>query len=1313
MPFIEDEKVNAPLGLPEGFDLNPDEAEAPEGSVLGAAFRMENPIVSGLTGYVQDQSKPFDPEYRVWDDIQGTKYEGYADRFHNARDVEDVGQIKAHIDREMEDRAVLDAAGFGGWVAEMAAGLLSPTSLLPGGAVYKGAKGGISIGKSALMTGAATGAAVSIDELFLQQSQQTRTGEESAIAIGGSVILGSMLGAGAAKLSKRQYVRTVEAVEAMPEIVREFDDSLRSIGAADTGKDMDLRREKVFQAINKVPLLRGIVRSDPMLRAMLSDNVEVRRGLADLAETVLQYKENEFGRPVTSGPSVESAIKTRRNTELAQAFSAMAKAFGEYAKDGPVGTVGRITAPITVRTQNLLRSKKKLTSTEFSQEVGKAMRREDQHPIPQVAQAAADLRKFFDGALADAIEVGLFDEGMKVKHAASYFSRIYNTELIKKNLRSGNDQDIAVVMRENMQLKRRAAEDRLANDRTVTNLENDRFTANETMREARNSLKKATEKARGKRDRAKAAVSREGKVGRVTEALRKAFQDRSEGLADRVMDKDVLAVFKDMVKDARGLTRLEPPDILKAIRELGGIKDPRFKNRWKNGDWVSDGTRTDIENILDNRAVSIRRNDGMELDYMREALVELGYLPEGSTEADLLDAISRSAGGEKVYSQLEDGAEIARYEAAQDFAAAMDELGIDLAQPIDKIIAKLPDMARNQPVQKAKAGEAARSAKKAGKSRSKAEDSAYKAMDRLEEAQNRLKELKDEVGPKVRDEIKAAREDLKKILPELKKAKAAQSADEYFAGLDDLEIEAVIDDTVNSLLGMKPGEHSIGTVMSKPSRARALDIADELLEPWLESDAGVVMSQYFNNIIPDIELTRKFGDIQMSGPLQKIVDEKDRLVRKAKTEKERVRHQDEAENRIRELQAMRDRIRGVYGVPEDPKSHMVRAGRALRTASYMGYLGGMTLSAMPDVAGVIGRGGVEAAFGSLTAVTDPKRMGLAIKDAQELGAAAEWWLNSRAMSISEVMDANGANTRMERGMGAAAQGFGYATGMIPWNAAWKSVGGAFISSRMSKAAMAVKNGKATKKQLLTLSANGIDSAMAQRIAKQIEQHADMNGQTWLPQAGKWTDQEAFEAFRNAMNREIDIMIVTPGQDKPLLFSSEAGKFFSQFKSFAVSSHHRILLAGMQRADAEVLAQFTTAVALGMFVAKTKAYVGGYEQKEGAALWEDAIDRAGLAGWLFEAHGLANGFTGGRLSLSGEETSRFQSRSTFEGLLGPSVDMGAGIFEGVSAISRGDSTYRDVKKIMRPLPGNNIPYLMGGFRQVEDALVDMTGSKPRN
>lgn len=986
MGFFEPTAEAGPVAIPKGLSLNQEVQSPGFMKTLGAAWRMDAPIGAVMNRTEFAEAVPIDPKYSPWDEIKSSSYEQYWDRFAGARTVADTAAMKSQIDRENEDRRTLSAAGTPGMLMSFGASLLSPSTLIPGGAIIRGAKG-VKIATTAAVVGASAAVATAVDETVLQEAQVTRTGLETGLAIGGSLILGGVLGSAVGALSAREFrLNSVKAVEAVGH-QSTVTDGLRSIGAAENKRDLTLRREGLLKSIRNIPVLGQLMKTSPLLRTVLSDVDETRKASAMLAESPYQYRINEEGQSTLGGDvSVETRVKEREYNDLSNAYGGLNRAYAEYWADGPVSTVGRITQPITRAYSHLLGRSEKLTEAEFMDEVGRAMRRSDTHPIPQVQAAAQRLRStIFDRIKDEAVEVGLFGPDMKVKFADSYFSRVYKTGVIARHL--------------------------------------------------------------------------------------------------------------------------------------------------------GDGTEKDMEAML-----------------IREYSAERGV----------------------------DGAPV-----------------------------------------------------------------------------------------------------------------------------DPAEIKQAARETVQSILGMKPGQHPYRAGMGSPTKERVLSLSDEVLEPWLESDASVIMGHYFRSLVPDIEITRAFGDLEMTKAIEAINDEAARKSARATNGKARTKIQAEARENIADLQAMRDRIRGTYGVPDNPDGFIVQGSRALRNVSFMGHLGGMTIAAIPDVAGVIGRVGIQGAFGaSIDLVTNPKRLFRSITDTKDFGAASEWFLNSRAASLSDVFDPYARRTKLDLAGGWAANKFAKATGMTHWNIAWKSIGTAVIASRMGKAAEAVRTGAASANQLRLLSANGIEPFMAERIAKELEAHADKKGQIWMPNAGQWNDTDAFHAYRRAMVREMDIMVITPGQDIPLSFSKETGKFFLQFKRFGFSAYERILLAGLQRTDADMVAQFTTAVLLGGLVSNIRSQ----KPKEGVAFWEDALDRSGVAGWLMEPYNIGASTFG--LSISGEPVSRYQARSAGAGLLGPSVDMTLGVMEASNAFSTGQASYRDARKLMRPIPGNNLPYLLGLFRKIEDAMVKATGAKPR-
>ena len=171
--------------------------------LLGAAFRESNTIGSALGRQTLGVDNQPEDGFNAWNDIAGTKYEPHWKSFVSANNQRYADSIKRQIDMEEQDRRLVAAAGWRGTLASFAANTLDLPILIPGGGLVRSVKGGYSMGASALGIGAAAGVGVGVQEAALHASQETRTGQESAINIGAGVVLGSMLGAGAAGLLSR------------------------------------------------------------------------------------------------------------------------------------------------------------------------------------------------------------------------------------------------------------------------------------------------------------------------------------------------------------------------------------------------------------------------------------------------------------------------------------------------------------------------------------------------------------------------------------------------------------------------------------------------------------------------------------------------------------------------------------------------------------------------------------------------------------------------------------------------------------------------------------------------------------------------------------------------------------------------------------------------------------------------------------------------------------------------------------------------------------------------------------------------------
>ena len=130
---------------------------------------------------------------------------GYAPKFFDqVRDKGDLVSISNQIDNELKNRELLANQST---TQSLFTSLVSlgadPTILLPGGAVYKSVKFASTIAKTAASATAYTAGAMTLNEVILQNTQQTRTVNESVANVLVSSALGGAIGAGIGAFTSR------------------------------------------------------------------------------------------------------------------------------------------------------------------------------------------------------------------------------------------------------------------------------------------------------------------------------------------------------------------------------------------------------------------------------------------------------------------------------------------------------------------------------------------------------------------------------------------------------------------------------------------------------------------------------------------------------------------------------------------------------------------------------------------------------------------------------------------------------------------------------------------------------------------------------------------------------------------------------------------------------------------------------------------------------------------------------------------------------------------------------------------------------
>lgn len=490
-----------------------------------------------------------------------------------------------------------------------------------------------------------------------------------------------------------------------------------------------------------------------------------------------------------------------------------------------------------------------------------------------------------------------------------------------------------------------------------------------------------------------------------------------------------------------------------------------------------------------------------------------------------------------------------------------------------------------------------------------------------------------------------------------------------------------------------------------PLKERTFNIPDKEIEDFLISDVSHVGERFLNTIIPDVTLTERFGRADLEDQIKKIDDD-------AKVRAEKAANETDAQAILKEAEREKDIIgslvqimRNQFDTPTSGAGIALRrVGRGIRQFNYLRLLGSVLLSSIPDVGRIVMEEGFTRTVGGLMAgLTGGFK--LAKREAQLAGTALDVVLSTRAKAIYDLGEQYQSVSKFERGLDFAANKFGLATLLSPWNTALKSWASLVVGNRILRAVRTVAaDGKISQADIEKLARAGIDEEMARRIGMQAEKFEDNNG-LLVANTEEWADDGAVEAFRLALLRDVDNTIITPGgADAPIWTSREFGKMIFQFKRFAMASTGRLAASTLQAKDLAAVNGLLLMVALGgTGRALLDLAQDGEVKDRSARSWiSESLDRSGALGILTEMDAISNKGLGVSplTALAGEEASRFRSRNLLGQIGGPL----AGAVQDTVNAARGaidrDFTQGDLRKIRRLAPGQNLFYLRALLDRLE-------------
>jgi hypothetical protein len=551
---------------------------------FGAAFRLDNTIGSvmssetvGISPYERDEG--FSP----FEEIKGTKYEQYPDQAANIFNRKYFEAWKTQIDREEEDRRTIEAAGWGGTGASAVAAILDLPSLIPGGAVVRGATKASNIARMAGTTAIAGGVGAAASEASLQATQKTRTGLETGVAIGSGVIFGGLLGGAVGALlrpvEKAAATRAIDGVRAK----LDADESLTpeadaveeymringgsSAGAAevagDTLEDLSIAG-KAASAVGK-----SLARMNPNLRALHSPSVKAREILLGMMENSVYLKKNMSGRGEIAAETAQKQWER-----------------GAYG----IALETNLTEWKAARKAGLI-----MTREEFGRAVGQAMRNNDAGENEFVTRAAKAWRESLVEPLKrEAQATGQLPKELQDRFGETYLHRVYRSDKIKAQENLFKD-----AVREHVMASV------------------DRGIGADLSRAS-----KQTDNLQRQVDELEIGILRR----------RSEFEQREQGgeieLADGATESDVISMIRTMREQGRP----KPPETLTSFLRRRGLYDP-------GGDLNAIGinNRTSPGFVRKTRSINGEKGGGLGLDDAAYLAWEEGFFPEWAERPSIRD----------------------------------------------------------------------------------------------------------------------------------------------------------------------------------------------------------------------------------------------------------------------------------------------------------------------------------------------------------------------------------------------------------------------------------------------------------------------------------------------------------------------------------------------------------------------------------------------------------------------------------------------------------------------------------------------------
>lgn len=545
-------------------------------------------------------------------------------------------------------------------------------------------------------------------------------------------------------------------------------------------------------------------------------------------------------------------------------------------------------------------------------------------------------------------------------------------------------------------------------------------------------------------------------------------------------------------------------------------------------------------------------------------------------------------------------------------------------------------------------------------------------------------------------------------------------------GIERAEAKSLAEDITRRILGTDRGLANFNVEVrpvkdAGPLFARVLDIRDEAIEKFLVSDPTKVAAAYVRELAPQVEITRRFGDKDMTDAFQRIRDEYGVLRTRAASEfgKDPTARLDALQRDEREvidaLLRVRDRIYGRAGMlgPDSSEGqrtavNILRGWRNLVAAAKLGMVA--VTGGTQDLTRIVAQFGFMPTVTRLTKLASSKEFRtLSRANARRLGVAAEVALARRVQIASDSAITEGWTERLAQ-LTFKASGLNHVTDL------WRTLSATLIEDKILAAASAVAGKHALEPGLrTTLASLGLDANMLRRVAEQVRVHGETVEGIRTSSSMFWTDSQAADVYDAAIVKSARTSVMQPGAaDRTWWADSETGRTLGQIKAFTVAAPLRLTVTPIQllgqRRYAEA-ARFLGTMMVGGYLAHVFRQLGSGRQPvtDPVAAAGEAFVESGMAGVLPD---VIAPFAR-RFGIFGE-SARYSDRNVTSTFGGPAVGAFVDAYDVLYNRTAGGLSAADLQAIRRLLPLQNLWWLRRAINAVQGETaeaLDLQGAEP--